>query len=117
MKIGYSAFRLDATSCAHDTCEYGRVLTEVIRERGVELGQKTEISFWSSTDMAGLMAEDITAGAIISRHAVDKRVVYFTAGGSYLQSVVEKMIQDHDDCVFFFSVVVVTCDLFCLVMS
>jgi 2',3'-cyclic-nucleotide 2'-phosphodiesterase (5'-nucleotidase family) len=98
VKIGYSAFGLDATSCAHDTCEYGRVLTEAIRDRGVELGQKTEISFWSGTDMiGGLMAGDITAGAIISGHSIDKRVVYFTASGSYLQSVVEKMIQDHGD--------------------
>ena len=77
VKIGYSAFGLDATSCTRDTCEYGRVLTEAIRERGVEIGQKTEISFWSGTDMTGIMA----GGGVLNRAQTRHRctLVHLTA--------------------------------------
>ena len=35
--------------------------------------------------------------SVISGHEAEHRVVYFAACGKYLQSVVEKMIQDHGD--------------------
>lgn len=51
--------------------------------------------------MVGLPVGDITAGAVISGHEAEHRVVYFAACGKYLQSVVEKMIQDHGDSCYF----------------
>ena len=44
IKIGV-AKDLEAFSCAVGTCAYGRLLTRAIKERDIEIGQKSDIAF------------------------------------------------------------------------
>ena len=80
------------------SCEYGSLVTDVIRETGRKAGLNTQVAFWNSGSfVTGLPAGPVKAADILSMHQDGDRIVFFSLKGSVLLKVIEYMLAQRGD--------------------
>jgi len=80
------------------SCEYGSLVTDIIRETGREAGLNTQVAFWNSGSfLAGLPSGPVKASDILSMHQEGDRIVFFSLKGSVLREVIEHMLAQLGD--------------------